>query len=229
VISSTNTQITISLPTQPVGIKTLTVTNDDGSATATVEYKFIDSPIYVDYIYPSTYQNIAFSYTFKATNTEKYSIEGVMPAGLTLNPLTGEVSGTPTKPGDYLFTIVASNFCDQTYLDVYMFVDKAVPDTFTCVVPFLTPRSDTVSEFRLSQLRKCLEVIYKVTPATISPVIFISGGLPAGLTVEESLTHPRYLPILDLVVSMKFNAQIYLGAFNGSSTEVQLNVYWPQP
>jgi hypothetical protein len=152
-----------------------------------------------------------------------------MPAGLTLNPLTGEVSGTPTKPGDYLFTIVASNFCDQTYLDVYMFVDKAIPDTFTCLVPFLTPRSDTVSEFRLSQLRKCLEVIYKVTPATISPVIFISGGLPAGLTVEESLTHPRYLPILDLVVSMKLNAQIYLGAFNGSSTEVQLNVYWPQP
>ena len=81
----------------------------------------------------------------------------------------------------------------------------------------------------MSQLRKCLDVIYKVTPATISPVIFISGGLPAGLTVEESLTHPRYLPILDLVVSMKLNAQIYLGAFNGSSTEVQLNVYWPQP
>ncbi len=229
VLASNNIQITISLPTQSVGVKVLVVTNDDGSATATVEYKFVESPIYVDYIYPSTYQNIAFSYTFKATNTEKYSIEGVMPAGLTLNPLTGEVSGTPTKNGNYLFTIVASNFCDQTYLDVYMFVDKAIPDTFTCSVPFLSPRSDTVSEFRLSQLRKCLEVIYKVTPETVAPVIFISGGLPAGLTVEQSLTHPRYLPILDVVVSMNLNAQIYLGAFNGLASEVQLNVYWPQP
>ena len=138
VISSRFSEMTISLPTHPVGTKTIVVTNIDGSANANVEYKFVDSPIYVNFIYPSTYQGQAFTYTFTATNTEKYSVEGVMPAGLTLNPLTGEISGTPTEAGNYLFTIVASNLCDQTYLDVYMFVDKAIPQTYTCTVPFLS-------------------------------------------------------------------------------------------
>jgi hypothetical protein len=110
-----------------------------------------------------------------------------------------------------------------------MFVDKAIPNAFTCTVPFLSPRSDAVSEFRLSQLRKCLEVIYSITPTSIAPVIFISGGLPSGLTEFESLTHPRYVPILSLVTSMNFNAQIYLGAFKGTLSQVELNVYWPQP
>lgn len=229
VLSSSYSQITISLPTQAIGTKRIIVSNQDGTAEAKVEYKFIDSPVYVNFIYPSTYQDMAFTYTFTATNTEKYSIEGVMPAGLTLNPLTGEISGTPTKAGNYLFTIVASNLCDQTYLDVYMFVDKAIPQTYTCTVPFLTPRSDTVSEFRLTQLRKCLDDIYTLSPATVAPVIFISGGLRSGLTIEQSLTHPRYLPILNLITSMNLNAQIYLGAFSGALDAVQLNVYWPMP
>ena len=229
VISSRFSEMTISLPTHPVGTKTIVVTNIDGSANATVEYKFVDSPIYVNFIYPSTYQGQAFTYTFTATNTEKYSIEGVMPAGLTLNPLTGEISGTPTQTGTFLFTIVASNFCDQTYLDVYMFVDKAIPQTYTCSVPFLSPRSNTVSAFRLSELRKCLDDIYTLSPATVAPVIFISGGLPTGLTIEQSLTHPRYVPILELITSMNLNAQIYLGAFSGGLDSVQLTIYWPQP
>lgn len=229
VLSATQLQMVIALPIQAVGVKTIAVTNPDGSATATVEYKFVDSPIYVNFVYPSTYKGLAFTYTFKATNTEKYSIEGVMPAGLTLNGLTGELSGTPEETGNFQFTIVASNFCDQTYLDVFMFVDKAIPETFTCSVPFLSPRSNSVSEFRLTQLRNCLDDIYTLTPETIAPVIFISGGLASGLTVEQSLTHPRYLPILNLIVSMNFNAQIYLGAFSGTLDSVQLNVYWPQP
>ena len=229
IISAQSNQLQISLPTQAVGTKKIVVTNRDGSAEATVEYKFIDSPVYVNFIYPSTYQDMAFTYTFTATNTEKYSIDGVIPAGLTLNPLTGEISGTPTKAGNYVFTIVASNFCDQTYLDVYMFVDKAIPQTYTCSVPFLSPRSDTVSEFRLTQLRKCLDDIYTLSPATVAPVIFISGGLRSGLTIEQSLTHPRYLPILNLITSMNLNAQIYLGAFSGALDAVQLNIYWPMP
>ena len=229
VISASLTQMTISLPTQPIGIKAVVVRNAAGFASTSIEYKFVESPIYVNFIYPSTYQDMAFTYTFTATNTEKYSIDGVMPAGLTLNPLTGEISGTPTKAGNYLFTIVASNFCDQTYLDVYMFIDKAIPQTYTCSVPFLSPRSDAVSEFRLTQLRKCLDDIYTLSPATVAPVIFISGGLRSGLTIEQSLTHPRYVPILNLITSMNLNAQIYLGAFSGALDAVQLNIYWPMP
>lgn len=229
VISSSYEKMTISLPAAVVGTKKIEVTNNDGSASTTIKYKFIESPMYVNFLYPATYKDMAFSYTFTATNTEKYSIEGVMPAGLTLNPLTGEISGTPTVDGTFQFTIVASNFCDQTYLDVYMFVDKAIPNAFTCTVAFPVSRSNTISDYKLTQLRNCLESATKISPATVNPVIFLSGGLPAGLTVDQSLTHPRYLPILDVILSLNLNAQIYLGAFSGATDSVQINVYWPLP
>jgi hypothetical protein len=198
-------------------------------ASTTIEYRFVESPVYVNFVYPSTYQGMDFTYTFTATNTEKYTVDGPMPKGLSLNSKTGEVFGTPTVTGNYKFTIIASNICDQTLLDVYMFVDKAVPQTYTCSVTFPVAKSNTILSSKLIQLRNCLDDIYTLSPATISPVIFISGGLPTGLTIEQSLTHPRYLPILDVIKTMKLGAQIYLGAFNGSTDVVQLIVYWPQP
>lgn len=219
----------LSLPAAPVGTKSISVTNVDGTASTTVKFKFIDSPVYVNFLYPATYKDMEFSYTFTATNTEKYSITGVMPTGLTLNPLTGELSGTPTQTGNFLFTIVASNFCDQTYLDVYMFVDKAIPSTYTCTVQFNVPKSDNITDFKVSQLQTCLGKIKTLSPETIDPIIFISGGIPAGLSVFESLTHPRYMRIFEIIKGMGLDVQIYLGAFDGTPELVQLNVYWPMP
>lgn len=55
---------------------------------------------------------VPFSETILATeNPNSYVITaGSLPSGLTLNPFTGEISGTPTEAGDnFEFTIVASN------------------------------------------------------------------------------------------------------------------------
>ena len=116
VIASSSNEMTIQLPSAPVGTKTIKVTNVDGSATTTVKYSFADTPIYVDYIYPETYKDRAFSYLFKATDAAKYEISGVMPAGLTLDPLTGELSGAPTQEGNFVFQIIASNICASTQI-----------------------------------------------------------------------------------------------------------------
>lgn len=229
VLESSFGRLVVNLPAAPVGTKTITVTNIDGSASTTVKYSFVDSPVYVNFLYPATYKDMEFSYIFTATNTDKYSISGVMPTGLTLNALTGEISGTPTQIGDFLFTIVASNLCDQIYLDVYMFVDKAIPATYTCTVQFNVPRSDNITDYKISQLQLCLGKIKTLTPETIDPIIFISGGLPAGLSVFDSLTHPRYMRIFEIIKDMGLDVQIYLGAFDGTPELVQLNVYWPMP
>jgi hypothetical protein len=229
VISASSTEMLIALPSAPVGTKTITVTNDDGSATTTVKYSFIDSPLYVDYIYPETYKDRDFKYTFKAQDATKYEISGFLPAGLTLNPLTGEITGAPTQTGNYVFTIIASNLCDSTPLNVYMFVDKPIPNAFTCSVAFNNPRTNTISDIKLANLKTCLSPVPDLSPKYISPVIFLSGGIPAGLSADEALTHPRYLPIISLIQSMNLNAQIYYGAFSGSADSVQLNVYWPDP
>jgi hypothetical protein len=110
-----------------------------------------------------------------------------------------------------------------------MFVDKPIPNAFTCSVAFNNPRTNTISDIKLANLKTCLSPVPDLSPKYISPVIFLSGGIPAGLTADEALTHPRYLPIIDLIQSMNLNAQIYYGAFSGSTDSVQLNVYWPDP
>jgi hypothetical protein len=229
VLSSSATELQVALPSAPVGTKTLTVTNSDGSATTSLKYEFVDSPIYVDYVYPSTYVNKAFSYTFKATDATKYEISGTLPAGLALNSATGELSGTPTTGGTYEFIIMASNICDQVPLIVYMYVDKAIPKAFTCSVAFNILRSDNISDVKLANLKTCLSPIPTLSPKYVDPIIFLSGGIPSYLTEEEALTHPRYLPIIEVIQNLKVNAQIYLGAFEGSLSSVQVNVYWPEP
>ena len=227
VLSSSFNSLLISLPTLALGTKTIVVTNVDGTASTTVKYNFVDTPIYVNFIYPETFKDKDFSYTFTATNAEKYSIFGTLPAGLTLNPLTGELSGAPTMEGDFVFTIVASNFCDNAYLIVYMFVDKAIPSTFTCNVMFNVPKSDNISDIKLSQLKTCLDKIKTLSPKYIQPIIYLSGGIPAGLNSQQALTHPRYVKIIQFIQSIGFDYQFYVGAFGGSTDTVQINVYWP--
>lgn len=227
VLSSSYGSMLISLPARSIGTKTIVVTNIDGTASTTVKYKFVDSPIYVNYIYPETFKDRDFSYTFTATNAEKYAIVGKMPAGLTLNPLTGEISGAPTVEGDFVFTIVASNYCDETHLIVYMFVDKAIPNTFTCSVAFNVPKSDNISDIKLSQLKTCLGKITTLSPKYIDPIIYLSGGIPDGLTTFQALTHPRYIRVIDFIKSIGLDYQIYVGAFGGTAESIQINVYWP--
>jgi len=43
-----------------------------------------------------------------------FSVSGSLPHGLTLNPNTGAISGTPTKPGSYQFTITATDSGQHT-------------------------------------------------------------------------------------------------------------------
>ncbi len=229
IVSANSSEIVAALPGSAVGTKTVTVTNDDGSATTTVKYVFQDTPIFVNYTYPETFKNKDFKYTFSADAATKYEISGTLPVGLALNSATGEITGAPAQEGNYVFTIVASNICDSSPLIVYMFVDKAIPSAFTCSVAFNNPRTDTISDIKLTNLKNCLSPIPSLSPKYVKPVIFLSGGIPAGLTADQALTHPRYLPIIGLIESMNLEAQIYYGAFSGSTDSVQLNVYWPDP
>lgn len=53
-----------------------------------------------------------YDYTFDATGNPAPTFavaSGTLPPGLTLDPATGKLSGKPTTPGDYTFTISAAN------------------------------------------------------------------------------------------------------------------------
>ncbi|MEY4348571.1 MAG: hypothetical protein RIS43_990, partial [Actinomycetota bacterium] len=66
--------------------------------------------------------------------TITYSItNGALPAGLTLNPATGAITGTPTTPGSYYFQVTATNGQDSLVAGFSGIIDEAPP------VPLVAP------------------------------------------------------------------------------------------
>ena len=58
----------------------------------------------------STYPSINFTFTATGYPPPTFTVSsGTLPAGLTLDPASGLISGTPTKAGSYTFTVTASN------------------------------------------------------------------------------------------------------------------------
>jgi hypothetical protein len=43
---------------------------------------------------------------------------GTLPSGMTLNPITGKVSGTPTTAGEYTYVLKATNACGEDTLSI---------------------------------------------------------------------------------------------------------------
>ena len=81
----------------------------------------------------------AYSQTLSATGTTpiRWSVEngnGVLPAGLSLNADTGEISGTPTADGTAKFTVKAENSVGSDTKELSITITKDAPAEFTISV-----------------------------------------------------------------------------------------------
>ena len=75
----------------------------------------------------------AYSHTLTATGTAPitWSIDGGLPAGLSLNADTGEISGTPTADGTAKFTAKAENSAGSDTKELSITITKAAPAEYT--------------------------------------------------------------------------------------------------
>ena len=78
----------------------------------------------------------AYSQTLTATGTAPitWSIDGGLPAGLSLNADTGEISGTPTADGTAKFTVKATNSAGSNTKELSITIAKAAPTEYTVTV-----------------------------------------------------------------------------------------------
>ena len=105
------------------GAFSFTVQAANASGTDTAAYTIVigDEPAIISGSPPAGVGGEPYSFTIQAGGADPmtYSVvSGVLPDGLTLNPATGVLSGTATRPGTYTFTVRAENeygYDDQTY------------------------------------------------------------------------------------------------------------------
>lgn len=142
-----------------------------GSVVSIVVFSF-NPPVWTDNVLANTFTvGTPYSDSVSATNSPTYSVSsGSLPAGITLNSSTGAVTGTPTTPQNYSFTIRAANS------------DGAVTVSYsgtTSSPPVWTDQ--TLGNFL--QGRAYSDGVV----ATNSPTYSVSAGsLPAGISLNSS-------------------------------------------
>lgn len=78
----------------------------------------------------------AYSHTLTATGTAPitWSVDGGLPADLSLNVNTGEISGTPTADGTAKFTVKATNSAGSDTKELSITITKDAPTEYTVTV-----------------------------------------------------------------------------------------------
>ncbi len=177
------------LPTAP-GVFTFTVaaTNGTRNATATVTYTVVPAgALTLGYTTPQTFPaGTAIATQLPAVANETpgltttYAVTGgSLPVGLTLNA-DGTITGTPTAPGVYTFTVTATNGARTASSSQAYTVTPAAALT----LDYSTPQTFTEGAAILAQL----PTVANETPGLTTTYAVAGGGLPTGLTLNADGT-----------------------------------------
>jgi hypothetical protein len=194
--------------TNDAGDYTVCVTNPVSASTCAVATLTVLVPVNItSATNASGKQGVAFSFTVKATGTPPiiFGASG-LPAGLSFDPITGIIAGTPIVSGAFPVTIGASNVCSS--------VTQVLTLTIASSVPVITSATTATGTENLSGFS------YNIR-ASNSPTLYGASGLPLGLTVNTNTGAITGTPLF----GGTFNALVWaINAWGAGSTNLTLNI-----
>jgi len=119
------------------------------------------------------YDYVKYSFDIQSKNTvnAEWSVSGgTLPDGLTLNPGTGTISGTPTNVGSWTFKVTVTTSAGSDERDFTITVDSAepviTPDTTEPTVSDETGTADSSDITTVSQTAGTVTVAQSTSPET---------------------------------------------------------------
>ena len=159
---------------------TITAANSGGSTTATIKITVTLAPP-SNLIYPQTTittnigQTITTDTPSVTGTVSTYTVSPALPAGISLNPSTGAISGTPTSvTPQATYTITAANSAGTTTATVQITVSLAPPSNL------VYPQATITSNVGQAITTDTPSVTGTVSTYTVSP------ALPAGISLNAS-------------------------------------------
>ena len=174
-------------PTAP-GSWTFVVTATNGNRTASATANFVVTyaePMAIKYVWPLTWtagttitpQTPWLTYTTPGVPVSVVRSGGSLPPGLSIHPVTGVISGTPSVPGVFNFKVTATNGTRTATASVTYIVTSSAPLS----VSYATPRVFTAGIAIPGQFPS----LGNVTPGILTTFEISAGSLPPGLILDS--------------------------------------------
>ncbi|HEX9981561.1 MAG TPA: putative Ig domain-containing protein [Flavobacterium sp.] len=183
--------------TAATAIYTVTANYSGGSATANVVITVnAAAPGNLSYPSPNTLTVGVAASGLNPTVTgtvASYTVAPALPAGLTLNPATGVISGTPTTVSSATtYTVTAANAGGSTTFGIVISVNDAAPMALTYSSPNIFTVGSAISNLSPS-VNGGTVTGYSVSPAlpsglTLNPSTGIISGTPASVAGTATYT-----------------------------------------
>ena len=171
--SAANRTIIVTPSVGQIGSTTVTVTVSDGSASTNTVFTVAQDPaapqISSSLVATAT-KGQSFSYQIVGSNSPTSFAANNLANGITLNPSTGVISGTPTAPGVYAVTLSVSNSGGTGSAILTLTVNPPAP-----VISSALSISATKGE----------PFSYQIV-ASNSPASYAASGLPSGLNINPN-------------------------------------------
>ena len=168
---------------------TISATNAGGTSSQSLTLTISpapSAPVFSGNASPGGTQGVLFSFTptFSGTPTGYAISAGTLPGGLTLNPSTGAITGTPTAVGEFTFTLQATNAGGATGAEIRLTINPAP------AAPVITSANDAATT---------VGAVFSFTlTATGEPAVytFIANDCPAWLSLNASTGVLSGTPVL---------------------------------